>query len=172
MSEVKTITAWARRQATCHISERRRGSIPSIANGERTEGGDVATATHTYTRGELETVCLVALSWKFLSRVWSVSRQSWRALRQVACACVAPRERGSCLLPTHPPWGVVSRGFCLRHPLLGSLGVVGLGSVGVAAESNPPLPYMLLHTECIRMTQHTHTWAGRRHDYLNTACIV
>ena len=41
------------------------------------------------------------------------------------------------------------------RPLLGSLGVVGLGSVGVSAESNPPLPYMLLHTVCIRRTHDT-----------------
>ena len=41
----------------------------------------------------------------------------------------------------------------IAHPLLGSLGDVGLGSVGVSAESNIPLPYMLLHTVCIHGTQ-------------------
>ena len=55
--------------------------------------------------------------------------------------------------------GLVSRqseasAFALRAPSpLGSLGDVGLGSVGVSAESNIPLPYMLLHTVCIHGTQ-------------------
>ena len=56
-----------------HISDRRRGGASSITDGasggastitdgERTESGDVATTTHSYTRSELETLCLVALS--------------------------------------------------------------------------------------------------------------
>ena len=87
--------------------------------------------------------------------------------------CLRGAERArSCLLPTHPPWGVVSRGFCLRHPLLGSLGVVGLGSVGVAAESNPPLPYMLLHTECIRMTHDIHGQVGDTTTYNRIPAVL